>query len=454
MQPTLTETLGESVRGPVIAASKSKVDPGGEPRSTANAIMASPSAIRISGMAWWILILSSFAAVLSMIDRQTVAVLKTDIKTRFAIGDSEYGILVTAFLAAYAVFFVICGRLIDRFGSRVMLSLFIAIWSIASILSGFARSWPELAAYRALLGAAEAGLTPATIYALARWFPSDRLATAYGLRGPIVALGPILATPIIVALALGLGWRAAFWVPGCAGLVFAAVWWLSDRDPPGEAGEERGAPHAPFKAVLGSKHLWVLIGARMISDPLWFFIQHWQAGYFQEELGLSLSEVGKLLWIPPLAAAVLAVGVMGWSDHLLRVGNSVVRSRVLVMLVTACLAPLVALIPFVETPVVAIVLFTLVQLMCISWLFLSNILLTAFFGKGTIATAVGLMNAIGTGGAAIFSLFTGPVVEQFGYGPIFAVGTCLHPAAALILFLSYRRENGRSRLETGAGPVH
>ena len=412
------------------------------------------SAAKISWMAWWILVLSSLDSVLSTIDRQTVAVLKTSIKTRFAIGDTEYGFLVTAFLAAYAVFFVVCGRFTDRFGSRVMLTLFIAIWSIASILSGFARSWPELAAYRALLGAAEAGLTPATIYALVRWFPKDRLATAYGLRGPIIALGPILATPIIVALVLGLGWQAAFWVPGCVGLVFAAAWWVSDRDPPGEASEERQASRAPFRTVLRSRHLWILIAARMISDPLWFFIQHWQAGYFQEELGLSLAEIGKLLWIPPLAAAVLAVGVMGWSDRLLRAGHSVIRSRVLVMLIAACLAPVVVAIPFVKSPILAIVLFTLVQLMCLSWLFLSNVLLTAFFGKGTIATAVGLMNAVGTSGAALFSLFTGPIVEQFGYGPIFAIGACLHPAAALILFLSYRRVLGRPRLETGAGPVH
>ena len=81
------------------------------------------------------------------------------------------------------------------------------------MLSGLARSFEELLAYRALLGAAEAGLTPATIYALVRWFPREKLATAYGLRGPIVALGPILSPPVVAGLALTMGWHAAFLYP-------------------------------------------------------------------------------------------------------------------------------------------------------------------------------------------------------------------------------------------------
>jgi ACS family hexuronate transporter-like MFS transporter len=396
-------------------------------------------------MAWWILVLSSLASVLSMIDRQTVAVLKTALKARLAIGDAEYGVVVTVFLAGYAAFYVVCGRLVDMFGSRVMLTLFITLWSVAAILSGLARSLPELAAYRFVLGAAEAGLTPATLYALVRWFPRERLATAYGLRGPIIALGPVLATPIIVAVVLALGWRAAFLAPGGVGFVLAAAWWLSDRDAPGDRGEQAPPDPTPFKTVLRSKALWGLVAARLISDPLWFFVQHWQAGYFQEALGFSLAQVGRLLWIPPLASGALAIGVMAGSDRLLRAGRPVVRARVVVMQTAAVLAPLAAAIPLAKGPVAVIALFTLVQLMCLTWLFLSNVLLIAFFGKGAIATAAGVMNAVGTAGAAAFSLFTGAIVERFGYAAIFTIGACLHPAAALVLHIAYRQREPGSR---------
>lgn len=404
-----------------------------------NASVAAAPSSKVTWMAWWILVLSSLDSVLGMIDRQAVAVLKTTLKERFAVGDSEYGLLVTAFLVTYASFYIVCGRLIDRFGSRVMLTIFISIWSLASILSGFARTFEELVAYRALLGAAEAGLTPATIYALVRWFPRERLATAYGLRGPIVALGPILAPPVVAGLALAIGWHAAFVVPGVVGFVFAFAWWISDRRAPGDADDQTPVDHAPLKTVLSNKLLWGLVAARMISDPLWFFIQYWQAGYFQEVLGLSLAEVGRLLWIPPLVSAVLAVGVTAWSDHMVRTGRNVVMSRVYALQAVSVLAPLSLAIPLAKGALGAIALFTLVQLMCLCWLTLSNVLLTALFEKRTVATAAGVLNAIGTAGAAIFNLFAGNIVEQFGYTVIFSIAACLHPTAAVLLYVFYRR---------------
>lgn len=405
-------------------------------------------------MAWWILTLSSLDSVLGMIDRQAVAILKTTLKVRFGIDDSEYGLLVTAFLASYALFFIVCGRLIDRFGSRKMLTIFIVIWSTATMLSGLARSFEELLAYRALLGAAEAGLTPATIYALVRWFPREKLATAYGLRGPIVALGPILSPPVVAGLALTMGWHAAFLVPGAVGFAFALAWWFSDRGAPNDADTQRSprAP-APFKAILQNRLLWGLVAARMVSDPLWFFIQSWQAGYFQEVLGLGLAEIGRLLWIPPLGSAVLAIGVGAWSDRMVRAGRDVTLSRVFALQAVACIAPLVFVIPLVRSVPMAILLFTLVQVMCLSWLTLSNVLLTSLFDKSTVATAAGVLNALGTVGAAIFNFFAGTIVQEFGYVTIFAMATFLHPIAAILLYFFYCRRKPRPSNPTAMGQL-
>ena len=416
---------------------------------------SSPTAtpVRVPAMAWWILALSSLDSVLGMIDRQAVAILKTTLKARFGIDDSEYGVLVTSFRAAYALFFLVCGRLIDRFGSRRMLTIFILIWSTATMLTGIARSFEELIAYRALLGAAEAGLTPATIYALVRWFPREKLATAYGLRGPIVALGPILAPPVVAGLALTLGWHAAFFVPGAVGFVFALAWWFSDRNAPNDEAPRPTPGHSTFKSVLRNRLLWGLVAARMISDPLWFFIQSWLAGYFQEVLGLGLADIGRLLWIPPLGSAVLAIGVGAWSDRMVRAGRNVMLSRVLAMQAVACLAPLAFVIPLVSSVPVAIVLFTLIQVMCLSWLTLSNVLVATLFDKSSVATAAGVLNALGTVGAAVFNFFAGTIVQEYGYGAIFAIAAFLHPAAAVLLYFFYWRRTPRAERDASLGRV-
>lgn len=411
---------------------------------------AKAASVHVPAMAWWILALSSLDSVLGMIDRQAVAILKTTLKARFGIDDSEYGLLVTAFLAAYAIFFTVCGWLIDRFGSRKMLTIFILIWSTATMLSGIARSFEELLAYRALLGAAEAGLTPATIYALVRWFPKERLATAYGLRGPIIALGPILAPPVVAGLALTMGWHAAFLVPGAVGFVFALAWWLSDKDAPAEAAARAASNKSTFKAILKNRLLWGLVAARMISDPLWFFIQSWMAGYFQEVLGLTLAQVGSLLWIPPLGSAVLAIGVGAWSDRMVRAGKEVTLSRVYALQAVACLAPLALLIPLTSSVPLVLALFSILMVMCLSWLTLTNVLVATLFDRSSVATAAGVLNALGTVGAAVFNFFAGSIVQEYGYGAIFAIVAFLHPLAAVVLYLFFGRCKPRAPATAGA----
>jgi ACS family hexuronate transporter-like MFS transporter len=400
-------------------------------------VSEAPQRQRISLFAWWILALSSLDSILGMIDRQAVAILKATLKDAFQIGDSEYGILVSAFLIPYAAFYIVCGRLVDRWGSRKSLTLFILIWSFATILMGVASSFEELVVYRAILGAAEAGLVPATVYALVRWFPRDSLATAYSLRAPIVSLGPVLAPPIVAGLALAYGWRASFVVPGAIGFAFALAWWLSDREAPGDR-QALSVAGLSLMDVLRSKLLWGLIAARLVSDPLWFFVQYWQAGYFQEVLGASLAQVGSILWIPPLASGLLGIGVGAWSDRLVRRGMPVIQSRVRVMWMVALISPAVLVIPHVSNVWVALALFTVAQMMALVWLTFSNILIASIFDRRSMGTAVGVVNAIGTGGAALFNLAVGPMVDSVGYTAVFTALAFLHPIASIILVWFYR----------------
>jgi MFS transporter, ACS family, hexuronate transporter len=104
---------------------------------------------------------------------------------------------------------------------------------------------------------------------------------------------------------------------------------------------------------------------------------------------------------------------------------------------------LVFVIPFVRSVPLAIALFTLVQVMCLSWLTLSNVLVATLFDKSSVATAAGVLNALGTVGAAIFSFFAGTIVEEFGYGTIFTISAFLHPVAAILLYFFYCRRRPR-----------
>jgi hypothetical protein len=72
--------------------------------------------------AWLILALLTIESIIGIIDRQSIGVLKATLKGEFQFGDLEYSYLVNAFLIPYAIFYIICGSLVDRFGSRRVLS--------------------------------------------------------------------------------------------------------------------------------------------------------------------------------------------------------------------------------------------------------------------------------------------------------------------------------------------
>lgn len=400
---------------------------------------------RIPVAAWWILILMTVDSILGMIDRNAVSVLKPTLKQVFSISDSQYGLLVTAFMVPFALFYVLTGRWVDRYGSRITLTLFVTIWSLATIAAGFAQSFPQLLFWRAVLGAAEAGLLPASMIALITWFPRERLATVYAIKNPLQALGPILTPPIVAFLALSYGWRSAFVIPGVLGLIFAYLWWRADRNPPtypvsaAQAETEADTTVWTIRAVLAHRAIWGVLLFRVISDPVWFFFQYWQAGYLQEVIGSSLADAGRLLWIPPAINAVTTFATAAWSDRLVRSGRSGGSARLKVMYAVVPLALLIAVLPFVRSTWSVLAIFTTTYILSYTWLYLSNILITELFPRRAVGTAVGLVNCVGTAGAALFNLAAGPVIDAYGYAPVFFACAALHPLAAAVAWYFYGR---------------
>jgi len=396
---------------------------------------------RVPGKAWLILALLSLESIIAIIDRQNISALKTTLKGVFSMTDTDYGWLVNAFLIPYSISYLICGALVDRFGSRRTLTAFAIVWSAATIACGFARSYPELLAYRAIIGAAEAGLLPASLAALVVWFPKSRIATAASLRSSLQSLGPIVAMPLVVTITLAYSWHYAFLVPGIIGLAFGAAWYFADTSPPVYAdAAQRAATKTPFRAVFANPAIWGILLARLISDPLWFFLQYWQAGYLQEKMGLTLAQVGAVLWIPPLVASVLMVLVGLFSDRLVRRrGLSGATSRIRIMQAAAVLAPLVVFVPFVRDLNTTMLLLTIAYFISYLWLVLANILVTDLFRDGGSGTALGLVNMCGTIGASLFTAYVGRALDTVGYVPVFVVLACLHPIAAVILHVAYRK---------------
>src|SRR5205085_10263015 len=177
------------------------------------------------------------------VDRWIVAAPAESMKhPELRLSDAQLGSLMTGFLVVYTATAPLFGSLGDTRARPRLLGLGVAIWSVATALAGFARSFAALFLARAAVGIGEAAYGTISPALLADYYPRER-------RGRVLA---VFFAAIPVGSALGyivggladryLGWRSAFFVAGVPGLVLAALV-LGLYDPP------RGAQDGPAPAV-------------------------------------------------------------------------------------------------------------------------------------------------------------------------------------------------------------
>lgn len=394
----------------------------------------SSQGLPVSRQAWVVVAMLAAASALNYFDRNIVAVLKPVLKEEFALTDVHYSWLVTAFMAPYVVMYVLGGRLVDRFGARPMLAIFLAGWSLATLLNGLVGGLVGLLMCRFLLGVMEPGGFNACQRAIMDWFPTEKRGRAISLLSPGTALGSILAPPVLALIGTSLGWRWGFFLPGLVGLVLVVVWLVFSTPPSGPRTEARSEAPAPLREILRCRALWGLLLARVITDPVWYFYQFWVPGYFQEKMGLSLSEYGRVGWIPP-AVAMMACLVLGWwtDARVTRVGGSLfVRRNTLMAL--ALVTPFGMLTTLADSTWLTVVLVSLVLSVGQAWFFFGALLQTDLFPRNAIGTVNGLIGACGTSFGLALNFILGGVIETAGYLPVFLVAGMLHPLAALVVW--------------------
>ncbi|MBC8010765.1 MAG: MFS transporter, partial [Burkholderiales bacterium] len=387
--------------------------------------------------AWLVLALLVASTFLNYFDRQILSVVKPMIKGEFGLTDSHYSLLVSVFMAAYVVMYPIGGRLVDTYGSRRCMLVFVSVWSLATVFTGFAGGLAHLVICRVVLGLAEPGNYPAALRASALWFSPARRGFATSMFSAGSAIGAIVAPPLIAWIAVKHGWRAAFLIPGAAGAIWLVAWWFIYRDPAVVApAVGAGAAVAPvarpaWGEIMRSRVLWGLVLARLISDPVWYFLLFWFPGYVQERMGLSIGQAGAVGWIPFLVADVGGIGAAAFSDRLVRRGMAPTRARITVLFGVACLAPLAMALGFLTAHLaLTIAIFSVLAFVCTTWLFTMAALIADAAPRAAIGTVHGISGAFGATGGLIFNACIGPVVDRTGYVPVFIVAGGLHLLAS------------------------
>lgn len=144
---------------------------------------------------------TALASVLLYLDRVCISFTEVYVREDLGINSVRMGWILGAFFFSYALAQVPSGWLSDRFGPRIMLTIYILAWSLFTALTGLTIGFVTLLAVRLAFGVAQAGAYPTSAVILGRWIsPAGR-----GQASSVVALGGRLggaAAPLLTAVLL------------------------------------------------------------------------------------------------------------------------------------------------------------------------------------------------------------------------------------------------------------
>jgi predicted MFS family arabinose efflux permease len=178
---------------------------------------------RVSRSAWGLLFFLTALNILNFVDRMIIASVAPLLIADLHISRTQIGLLTGfGFVFFYSLVGLFLGMAADRFKRLPLIGAGLVVWSAMTAVSGWARSFIQLAIPRIFVGVGEATLTPASISMLSDAFPPRRLGLAVGVYYAGIPLG--LATALISSsyIAPRFGWRFSFFALGALGLIATA----------------------------------------------------------------------------------------------------------------------------------------------------------------------------------------------------------------------------------------
>lgn len=172
------------------------------------------------------------STLITYFDRVNISILLPFFQEHFGWSTAAVGLLSSTFFIGYTIFQIPSGLLADKVGGKWTLAGGSAWWSGFTLLSALGTTVPLMGTLRGLLGVGEAANFPSDTQLTRQWIPQKQRARATGWNLSAIVLGPLIATPLTVALLQGFGWRSVFIFYGIIGFIWTAAWvWYGKSRP-------------------------------------------------------------------------------------------------------------------------------------------------------------------------------------------------------------------------------
>ena len=378
----------------------------------------------------------------TFLDRINISVAGSSIMHDLQLSPADWGWVQSAFILSYGLLQIPMGALGDRFGHRKILAGIVLWWSAFTAFTGLAGGLVSLLVIRFMFGIGEAGSSPCSTGVISRWFEKGEVGKAQGYVWAASRMGGALTPFVVIPVMISVGWRAAFYLLGALGIIWAAVWYWYYRDTPSSLPQEverqdkqKTSPN--WGRMVGSPQFWLICAMYLFyAFGSWFFFS-WFPTFMELGRGFDKTELTYAVAVPFIMSMIGNIVGGHLTDKLtqrygIKIGRKALGSTSLA--VSAVCMFLAAFIPGKMAVFVFLSLcFGIFDLMLPSaWALCIDL------GKQHAGTLSGAMNTAGNIGGFCCGILFGELVQQSGnYNlPLYMISAMLIMSAVLFAFIN------------------
>lgn len=267
----------------------------------------------------YFLVLLTGLNLFNYIDRYVLSSVLEQIKTEFQFDDAAGGWLATAFMLGYFITCPFFGYLGDRMKRKYLIAGGIFVWSLATVLTGYATDYWHLIAYRILIGVGEASYATLAPGLISDLFHPKKRNNAYTIFYSAIPVGAALGVVLGSYIGANYGWHSAFIWVGAPGLVLALCM-LPFREP--ERGESESQFKAEFLKKPTLKEMLQILWIRDYAFCVWGYVAytfalgayaHWAPTFLTRVHGMSQTAAGEFFGLVMTVAGLVGTFLGGFA---------------------------------------------------------------------------------------------------------------------------------------------
>jgi sugar phosphate permease len=366
---------------------------------------------------WVIFFVLALVYILVYFYRVSLAVVAGDVSRDLHLSPAQLGSLSSILFYVYAAAQIPLGPMIDRLGSRVVISGCGVLTAIGGVLFSQAATMGEAMVARMLIGVGTSAVLMATFTIFSHWFSKQEFGRVSGFMVAVGNLGNLAGTaPLALAVSL-IGWRSSFLAIGMLqALVTVLVFCLVRDRPPQQAlsaedsQAERIGMLDAWKQILGNRDFWLLSAVAFSWYGNYLAVQGlWGGPYLMEVLKLSRAETGRMLMCTSLGFIAGSLVIDSIARKLLHsYKKALLAGQVILLLLMTSFLGLAELL----SPVALAALFFVLGLAVSSGVMIYPII-RSMFSVRIVGTALTSLNFFVLMGAASMQQVMGIVIGSF-----------------------------------------